>query len=205
MKGARDADDKQKERWAEVVVAGGTDDCSTTCDERRRWLRVTRRSMLKQARRQVLHSLLSVFLEHHRAAIEQQLLEASELLGECDGEHAHQAAVLRNNGRKSKDNNGAKAQLQAIQDRAPNIVEQVLPHIGECFAEFCKTTGNGQSRFTLDFVADFVEGIVLTRLQPLRLVMYDANDGWDPSRMIVEHVAALWQTWLSQALAKTLQ
>ena len=32
-KGARDASDKQKERWAEVVVDGGTDERSTTCDE----------------------------------------------------------------------------------------------------------------------------------------------------------------------------
>ena len=34
LKGARDAGDKQKERGVEVVVDGGTIDCSATCDEK---------------------------------------------------------------------------------------------------------------------------------------------------------------------------
>ena len=86
-----------------------------------------------------------------------QLFEAVELPIECLDENVVQLMVRRSNGRKSKAKAGAKAEPRAFQDRALNIVEQVLPRIGDCCVEFCMT-GSGQ----INVILHFVEALVRT-------------------------------------------
>ena len=72
----------------------------------------------------------------------------------------------------------------------------------DCFVEFCRAIGDGQSRFTSDCVTNFVAAVVLTRSQSLWHMGQDASDDYEPRRMMSKHAVALWQTWVEETRSR---